>query len=126
MANSLNPIEIRSEEVQEIISRVPNGLIRWGVTVIFIVIVSLLGITWFIKYPDLLTAKVVITTNPAPVSLVSRTNGKITLLKGDNQSCHDGEIIAYIQSNTDVEAVLALEKELLNKNQDFILIGKGY
>jgi hypothetical protein len=116
-------LEIRSEEVQEIISHVPNGLIRWGVTVIFIVIVSLLGITWFIKYPDLLTAKVVITTNPAPVSLVSRTNGKITLLKEDNLTCHKGEIIAYIQSNADVEAVLAIEKNLLNKNQNFILVG---
>lgn len=116
-------LEIRSEQVQEIISQVPHGLIQWGVTVIFIVIVSLLGTTWFIKYPDLLTAKVVITTNPAPVSLVSRTNGKITLLKEDNQSCHEGEIIAYIQSNAVVEAILTLEKELQNKNRDFILAG---
>ncbi len=115
-------ISLRSEEVQEIISHVPNGLIRWGVTVIFIVMVSLISTTWFIKYPDLLIAKVVITTNPAPVNLVSRTDGKITLLKKDNQSCHEGEIIAYIQSNADVETVLTLEQELLSKNHDLILV----
>jgi HlyD family secretion protein len=116
-------VSIRSEEVQEIISHVPHGLIRWGVTVIFIVIVSLLSITWFIKYPDLLTAKVIITTNPAPVNLVSRTNGKITLVKGDNQLCYGGEIIAYIQSNADIDVVLALEKDLIINSQNITLSG---
>jgi hypothetical protein len=33
---SLKPIEIRSEEVQEIVSQVPHGLVRWGVSVIFL------------------------------------------------------------------------------------------
>jgi hypothetical protein len=56
------PIEIRSEEVQEIISHVPNSLVRWGLTVIFLVMVALLSVTWFIQYPDLLAAKVTITT----------------------------------------------------------------
>ena len=112
--NSVNPIEIRSEEVQEIISHVPHGVTRWGLTVIFFVMLTLFSITWFIKYPDLLSAKVVITTTPAPVNLVSRMNGKITLLKQDNQPCQKDEVIALIQSNAEMNAVLNLEKDLEN------------
>jgi len=104
--------EIRSEEVQEIISHLPNGLLRWGLSVIFIVLLALLSITWFIKYPDLLSAPVVITTTPAPVNLVSRIAGKITLLKQENQSCEPGEVVAYIQSNASMDAILDLEQKL--------------
>lgn len=112
MSQKPDLIEIRSEEVQEIISHVPSGVTRWGLTVIFFVMITLLSTTWFIKYPDLLTAKVVITTTPAPVNLVSRINGKITLLKQDNEPCQKNEVIALIQSSAEMSAVLNLEKNL--------------
>ncbi|MBY0434766.1 MAG: hypothetical protein K2U26_11705, partial [Cyclobacteriaceae bacterium] len=62
--------EIRSEEVQEIISHMPGGLIRWGIGLIFFLFVILLGISWFVKYPDVIKAKVVVTTEPAPINIV--------------------------------------------------------
>ena len=55
--HNTNALEIRSEEVQEIISHLPNGMVRWGLTVIFFVMSALLSVTWFIKYPDLLTGQ---------------------------------------------------------------------
>lgn len=116
-------LEIRSEEVQEIISHTPNGLVRWGLTVIFIVILSLLSITWFIRYPDLMTANVVITTSPAPVNVVARTSGKITLLKQDNEPCQKGEILGFIQSNAEVDAVLQIEQQLLENEANLKAIG---
>jgi len=115
--------EIRSEEVQEIISHVPNGLLRWGLSVILIAMLALLSITWFIKYPDLLKGTVVITTTPAPVNLVSRAAGKITLLKQDNQSCQAGEVFAYIQSNASIDAVLDIEQKLTNIHLDIKTTG---
>ena len=38
-------IEIRSEEVQEILTRVPNWMIRWGNTLLLVFIVILLAIS---------------------------------------------------------------------------------
>ena len=102
-------IEIRSDEVQEIITQVPHALTRWGITVIFLVMVALGVASWFIKYPDILVADVVITTDPAPVTLVSRGPGKITLLKQDKEKCTQGDLIGYIQSNASVTDVLRLE-----------------
>ncbi|MFM8832546.1 MAG: secretion protein HlyD, partial [Cytophagales bacterium] len=59
----------------------PGWLLRWGITLIFVLFLGLLAISWFIKYPDVIKATVVVTTNPAPINLVSRTSGKILLLK---------------------------------------------
>lgn len=106
--------EIRSAEIQEIISQVPNGMVRWGMVVLFSVLVSLIGTSWFIQYPDALPAGVVITTSPAPHVLVSRKGGSLVLLKEDNSAVEEGELVAYIKSNARPEVILTLEKELLS------------
>lgn len=108
----VQPSEIRSTEVQEIVSQVPNALVRWGMVALFGVIGSLLGISWFIQYPDLLQATVVITTTPAPHNLVSRQSGHIVLLKEDNSNVHSGDLIAFLKSNAEPTIVLQLEKML--------------
>jgi hypothetical protein len=53
MENVKADLEIRSEEVQEIIGQVPGGLIRWGITVIFLVMLALLGVNLVYKIPRL-------------------------------------------------------------------------
>ncbi len=111
----MNEVENEDEhtpEVQEIIGRQPSNIIKWGVTVIFFVILSIFVLSWFIKYPDLLTAKVVITTNPPPVTLVTRTSGVLILQKKENDIVKKGDLIAYIQSNTSLEALWFVEDKL--------------
>ena len=105
-------IEIRSEEVQEIISHIPNWIIRWGITLIFLVFISILLISWFVKYPDIIKAKVVLTTSPAVMTLVSRSSGNLILLKKENEEVKEGEHIGYIMSNTALDNVLLLEDYL--------------
>ncbi|HEY0743997.1 MAG TPA: hypothetical protein VGD40_21170 [Chryseosolibacter sp.] len=104
--------ELRSDEIQEIITHVPSGLIRYGTIVVFIVLATILLISWFIKYPDLLEADVVVTTTPSPIDLVARVPGKLVILKGDNENCQRGELVGYIQSHADVFSVLELERTL--------------
>ncbi len=113
----LQQSELRSAEVQEIIGKAPNNIIRWGITVLFLVIISLLFCSWFIKYPDLLTANVVITTTPPPIALVSRTSGNLHLLKKENEIVKSEEVVAYLQSSASIDAVLFVE-EKLSSNSD--------
>lgn len=79
-------------------------------TVLFSVTISLLIISWFIEYPDVLPAKVIITTSTPPITLVSRSTGSLVVLKKDNDEIKRGEIMAYLQTNTSPQAVLELEK----------------
>lgn len=105
-------IELRSQEVQDIITQMPGWLLRWGITLIFVLFVGLLAVSWFIRYPDVIKASVVVTTNPAPINLVSRSTGKILLLKRQNENIGKDEVLAVLQTNANYLDILELEKVL--------------
>ena len=50
--------EVTSEEVQDIMSKMPHWIIRQGTTVLFAVIILLFAGAYFIHYPDVIVAKV--------------------------------------------------------------------
>ena len=128
-------IEIKTEDVNELLTSVPKWIIRWGVTLIFGIMVSALALSYFIKYPDTLTAKATITTINPPVILVSKTNGKITELKvKGNQFVKKGDILLVIESPSNYRSILTIDSILekfntddslnYNKLNTFSLLGK--
>lgn len=54
-------IELRSEKVRHIIGEIPSGIVRYGITIITIVILGLLAGAYFIPYPETISAKVQMT-----------------------------------------------------------------
>ena len=108
-------IILRSEEVNEILTSTPKWILRWGILVVFILIIITIGLSYFIKYPDVLTADVTLTTLNPPITLVSKNNGKLThLLVKDKQLVSQNEPIGIIENTADYKAVLSL---LANCNQ---------
>jgi multidrug resistance efflux pump len=106
-------IELRSEEVQEILTRVPNWMIRWGTIVVSGVIFMLLFSTWFIKYPDIVSAPIVITTNIPPEKIVAKTTGKIeTVLVQDKAMVLENTPLAVVQNTANYQDVFLLKKLL--------------
>ncbi len=69
-------VEIKIDEVNELLSDVPSWMVRWGITAIFLILLALLSLTFFIKYPDKLVAKTTITTLDPPVTLIAKSSGK--------------------------------------------------
>lgn len=110
------PLEIHSEEVQEIVSHIPGWVIRSGISMIFLVFLVLLIVCCYIKYPDLIKANVTITTSPSPLPLVARTTGNIVFLKNDRNLVKRGEVVAYIKSTTNFTDAARLET-MLNLQQ---------
>jgi len=104
--------EIRSEEVQEIVNRVPSWIVRWGTMLIFLVFLVSMTISWFVKYPDVLKAEAIITTTPVPVNLVARVAGRLKLLKGDKETVKEGDVIAFIDGNISLNDLQNLESIL--------------
>ena len=51
-------IELRSEKVRHIIVEIPSKIVRYGITIITIVILGLLAGAYFIPYPETISAKV--------------------------------------------------------------------
>lgn len=54
-------IELRSEKVRHIIGEIPSGIVRYGITIITIVLGGLLVGAYFIPYPETISAKVQMT-----------------------------------------------------------------
>ncbi len=106
-------LETHSEEVQEIMSFIPNGTIRWGLTMIFTIFTTLLIGSYYFRSPQIIRAPMVLTTKNPPVSLISKSTGKI-----DRLFAFDGQIvdkklnIALINNPTDYPHYLILKKEL--------------
>jgi multidrug efflux pump subunit AcrA (membrane-fusion protein) len=92
-------IEIRSEEVQEILGQPPRWIIRWGITVLFAIVFLFLFSSWFFKYPDILIAPIVLTTENPPTPIIARNNGKISeLFISDKQNVKANQYLAYIEN----------------------------
>lgn len=103
-------IQIRSEEVQEILSFVPNWMIRWGMTLVFLLILMLMIISWFVKYPDIISTEVVVTTSIPPEKVYARSNGQFdALLVEDNSNVEKDEIIAIIENSANYKDVVLLK-----------------
>lgn len=107
-------IEIRSDEVQDILSYVPNWIIRWGNVLILMVIILLLFIAWIIKYPDVINGTTTLTTAEPPIKLVAKSAGEIELLKyKENAVIEQGQVIATIKSTLSDSAREFLTLELV-------------
>lgn len=72
--------EIRSEEIQELMGFIPKGIVRWGLTMIFMILSGIIIGSFFFKSPEIILAPMVLTTENPPVVLLSKSTGKIELL----------------------------------------------
>lgn len=105
--------DIRSEDISEILGTPPGWLIRWGTTVVIIVFCLLLTAGWFIRYPDVITARVEFTTAVPPVEVVSRTEGHIArFLVHDNDTILAGTHLVIMENTAAYADILLLEKSL--------------
>lgn len=113
-------IEIRSDEVQEILSHVPNWMIRWGISLIFGIIALFLFLAWLIKYPDVIKGTTTLTTAEPPIKLVSKSAGEIELLQyKENAVIEQGQVIATIRSTLSDSAREFLTLELAEIRQAY-------
>ena len=81
-----NEIELRSEEVQDILTKIPHWIIRWGSLVVLVILLLLFLVSWMVKYPDIITTEITITTQIPPEKLVAKTSGKIQAILIDDKA----------------------------------------
>ena len=119
MAEETNDnIELRSEEVQEVMGMIPSWIVRWGITLLFGVIILLLIGSCFFRYPDVLTTEMTLTSREPVARLVSRTAGKISYLGvKDGENVGEGTLLAVIENPAETGDVLWLEKQLHGENK---------
>lgn len=120
--NVLEDIELRSESVQEVLSNPPAWIVRYGISIIFVIILLFIIGCWFIKYPDVISAKAVITSHHPPERMESKVNSRIVKLCAANSSkVKSGTILAILESTANFEDVLKLDKIVNSIPSDYQL-----
>ncbi|MEO1052657.1 MAG: HlyD family efflux transporter periplasmic adaptor subunit [Bacteroidota bacterium] len=108
----VNSIEIRSEEVQEILSHVPNWIIRWGITAILLTVLAILVASWFIKYPDTIPSRIVLTTETPPANIISRSSGNLKFNIQDRMAVTKGTHLGIIENPANTDDISYLRSQL--------------
>ena len=108
-------VEIRSDEVQEVLAKMPHWMIRWGLTVIFTIVVLAITMSWFVKYPDTVTARVFLTTEVPPSKIIAQSTGRIDLNVQNGEFVSAGDTLAVLKNAAVTHDVLLLRKWLESK-----------
>jgi multidrug resistance efflux pump len=108
----VNRVELHSEEVHDILGSIPHWTIRSGSGYLLVLILSVVTISWFIRYPDIIKAPVTLTTQVPPAHIVSQSSGYLTLWVKDKEWVKQGQYLGYLSNPVDVEATLSLMKKV--------------
>jgi multidrug resistance efflux pump len=117
--DEVKQLELRSEELQDILGTAPPWTIRAGSAWLLAMVILAFITCWFIKYPDIIKAPVVLTTNNPPTLVVSKYPGHLTLLTKDKQEVQRGDYLGVISNGADLQAVAMLKNNMLAFRDSF-------
>jgi len=103
MDNDKN-IDLRTEEVREILKKMPHWTIRWGTTIIVAAVILLLLFSYLYRYPDVIFSEVIVSAANPPAEIKARSTGKITGLFVSN-----GDKVAALQTLAVIENPARIE-----------------
>ena len=110
MSGLLEEIELRREEVQEILTKVPHWMIRWGNVLFLFLILLLFALSWIIKYPDVVISEVILTTENPPQKEYAKVTGKIdTIFVSDSDNVSDQQPLAILENTANYKDVFFLK-----------------
>lgn len=120
--------QVNSEEIHEIITAVPPGILRWGITIIFTILTSIILLSAIIEYPDIVKTGLKINSLNSPKQVIAKQSAKLTtLLVSDGEMVKENQPLAYFESTGNPEDILKLNEILksiqitLNNSENIII-----
>jgi hypothetical protein len=111
MSEKLKNIKLRSEEVQEILTKVPHWMIRWGNVLFLGIIIMLFVLSWFIRYPDIISSQALITTQIPPQREYAKITGKLdTIFIENTEKVTENQSLAIIENTANYNDIFLLQK----------------
>ncbi|HRF37149.1 MAG TPA: hypothetical protein PK198_00050, partial [Saprospiraceae bacterium] len=119
MRSEADHIELRSEEVQEILGTPPGWLARWGTLAALIGVVALGWLGFWLEMPQTLEADVKITSKDPPRRFYAPSTTVLNdIIFGNESKVDSGATILHFNSKARLAHVLSLETELLQVGND--------
>ncbi len=120
-------IELRSEKVRSIIGQVPSVLLRYGIALIGIVLILLVGMAAFIPYKETISIAAKVETSPKSVLLKANRAGQI-LWDSKSVVVREGEVLGYELAQDSlyvIQASLSGKLSRIVQNGDAITKGEA-
>ena len=109
----IDDIELRSEDVQEVLGQTPSWILRRGIFMLTVFVAVLLAGSWFFKYPQVVNATITLTSQNPPANIVAKTSGAIAdIYVKDGQKVRAGQRLVLIDNPAVVEDIDSLASEL--------------
>lgn len=91
-------VNARSEEVQEIMGRVPHWILRRGIAIIFLIFILLLTGSYFFRYPEKVSVKVHILSAVPPMQITFKADGHLKrVLVHNGDTVRKGQTLAFVE-----------------------------
>ncbi len=122
-----NPQEehgLHTEQVHEILSYVPHVLVRWGSAIIAIIIVCMLVASYFIKYPEVIPASVLVQSSTPASKVLAKSGGRIQIMVPNNSKVQKDQLLAVVENPAKTEDILtakALADSIRRLPQDSLI-----
>lgn len=111
--NLTDEASLRSEEVQDVLNGIPPWILRYGVVVLGGVILALFLCCYFIKYPDVVSATISISTTSPQIDIISRRSGQLMgLYVQSGQRVTRGQVVGVIRNTASYADVCAIKTVL--------------
>ena len=108
-----NPNDIHLSEREEtlyLLGNPPSWMTQYGIIVVAIFFSILLTLSYLIEYPDIVTCRVVLTTENPPIRIMAQSSNRISaFFVHENQSVTEGSLLAVLENTADWQDVLRLE-----------------
>jgi len=125
LEQNLNEEPLRSEIVQEIVSRKPGFAERWALPIFLLILLLLITSTRFISYPDVILGSATITSINAPKEIKTKTQGRLIKINiVESQQVQAQDIIGLMESTANHYEVINLSK-LIDSTQILLLNNKS-
>ena len=101
------------DPIDDIIGRAPAWIVRFGISLVFIIVALLVSVTWMIKYPHTLEARITLSSERPPAEVAAKSGGAITqLFVRDHERVPAGAPLAVLDNTADFEAMRELSEQM--------------
>jgi len=89
-----------TEDMQEIITKVPSWILRWGIMVFFGILLMVVVISIFVRYPDTVKGGLKLASSDISVPVIAASPGRITkLLIKQGSTVKKGQLLANVETS---------------------------
>lgn len=112
-------LEVNSEEVHEIITAVPSWILRRGITLVFGILLTIVLVSAFIQYPDVIKTNLKVNSLNAPKAVFVKQTGKLlSLLAAEGVVVKQHQPLAFMESTANHRDVLKLHDILMQITEE--------